>query len=114
MSDIQATKQVIADLKDTIKDKEAAESLMRSGAFKRLILNNFCKTKVLSQMELAVSGKCHDVEHVKADALAGLFLKEWLNSVMAMGLRAEEMLPQYEEELNTLIAEGNRNEEEAE
>lgn len=110
MSDIQETKKLISDLKDTIKAKEDMESLYRNSAFKRLILNNFCKDKVLKQMELAVSGHCStEAKEIKADAEAGLRLKAWLSSIEAMGIRAEDMLPRYEEELNTLIAE-NRGE----
>lgn len=110
MSEIQETKQVIADLKDKIKAKEDVEALYRNGAFKRLILKNFCEDKVLKQMQLAVVGICNDKEDIKADALSGLYLKNWLQTIITLGLRAEEQLPNYEEELNSLIAE-NRGDE---
>lgn len=105
MSEIQEVKQVIANLKDTIKAKEDVEALYRSSAFKRVILKNFCEDKVLRQMQMAVSGMAGDKEEIKADALAGLYLKNWLQNVLVLGIRAEEQLPHYEEELNTLIAE---------
>lgn len=109
MTEIQETQKLISDLKDTIKAKEDMKSLYQNSAFKRLILDNFCKDKVLKQMELAVSGHTTEAEEIKADAEAGLRLKAWLSSIEAMGTRAEDMLPRYEEELNTLIAE-NRGE----